>query len=286
MDDTNTVDPWEFAVCSIWHANIYPCKPEWRINPHVLRWYSLFYIKDGYGRVELDGHSMDAQPGDLFIFRIGQQSSIEHDPHRPFTVLSMGFSLRGASNRDLLRAFQLPYRMRLSKQNRTKLEKLYMNVINAFNESFEYSQLSSRGALMMLVAEVLRMTETVPASHRIDGSVPQLETISWVVDTQEFIENNFKKIHSINSLAYRVHVSPSHFAAVFCKETGLPPMGYLRAHRIARAKSMLAMSSASVADIAEKVGFDDPYHFSRVFRQIEGISPRIYRLSLKHPFFS
>ena len=285
LNDITTVDPWEFAVCSIWHANIYPCKPEWRIRPHVLRWYSLFYIKDGYGTVKVDGHRMDAKPGDLFVFRLGQQCSIEHDPQRPFTVLSMGFSLRGTSNRDLLRPFGLPYRLRLTKPNRLKLEELYMNVITAFNESFKHSPLSSRGALMMLVAEVLRMAETIPASRCIDGPALLPERVSWVVEIQAFIENNLDKVHSIDSLACRAHISPSHFAATFRRETGLPPMGYVRVRCIARAKSMLAASSASIADIAQKVGFEDPYHFSRVFRQIEGISPRTYRLSLKHPFF-
>ena len=285
LNDAATVDPWEFAVCSIWHANIYPCKPQWRIRPQVQRWYSLFYIKDGYGKVEVDGHRMDAKPGDLFVFRLGQQCSIEHDPQRPFTVLSIGFSLRGTSNRDLLRSFGLPHRMRLTKPNRLKLEALYMSVISAFNESFKHSPLSSRGALMMLVAEVLRMAETVPASRRIDGPAPQPERTSWVAEIQAFIENNLDKVHSIESLARRAHISPSHFAAIFRRETGLPPMGYLRVRCIARAKSMLAASSASIADIAQKVGFDDPYHFSRVFRQVEGLSPRTYRLSLKHPFF-
>jgi len=286
LNDATTVDPWEFAVCSIWHANVYPCKPEWRIRPHVIRCYSLFYIKDGYGRVDLDGHRMDAKPGDLFIFRLGQKQSINHDPQRPFTVLSLGFSLRGTSNRDLLRSFGFPYRLRLTQANRSKLEELYMRVITAFNESFKHSSLSSRGALMMLVAEVLRMAETVPASQRIDGLAPKAETVSWVVEIQAFIENNLDKVHSIESLARRTHISRSHFAATFLRETGLPPMGYLRARRIARAKSMLAASSESIADIAKKVGFDDPYHFSRVFRQIEGISPRTYRVSLKYPFFS
>ncbi|MCK5851275.1 MAG: helix-turn-helix domain-containing protein [Kiritimatiellae bacterium] len=285
LNDAITVDPWEFAVCSIWHANIYPCKPEWRIHPHVMRWYSLFYIKQGYGWVEIDGHRVDAKPGDLFVFRLSQQCSISHDPQRPFTVLSMGFSLRGASNRDLLRAFGLPHRMRLTQPNRLKLEALYMNVITAFNESFEHRQLSARGALMMLVAEVLRMAEAIPASRRIEGPAPLPESVSWIIKIQAFIENNLEKVHSIDSLASRVHASPSHFAAVFRRETGLPPMGYVRARRITRAKSMLAASSESVAEIAEKVGFDDPYHFSRVFRRIEGVSPRTYRASLKHPSF-
>ena len=286
LNDAATVDLWEFAVCSIWHANVYPCKPEWRIRPHVIRCYSLFYIKQGYGWVEVDGHRMDAKPGDLFVFCLGQKQSINHDPQRPFTVLSLGFSLRGTSNRDLLRSFGLPYRLRLTQANRLKLEALYMNVITAFNESFEHRQLSSRGALMMLVAEVLRMMETVPASRRIDGPAPKAETVSWVVDTQEFIENNLEKVHDLNSLARRAHVSPSYFAAIFRRETGRPPMGYVRARRMARAKSMLAASSESIANIAEKVGFDDPYHFSRVFRQLEGVSPRTYRASLKHPFSS
>ena len=48
---------------------------------------------------------------------------------------------------------------------------------------------------------------------------------------------------------------------------------------------MLAGGDETVTQIARAVGFEDPYHFSRVFSRIEGLSPSAYRESAKNPFF-
>lgn len=285
MANSTAVDPWESVACSIRHADVYPCRAEWSIEPEVMTQHCVFYIQKGSGWVEIDGRRMDARLGDLFILRLTQRVAAGHDPRRPVTVLSIGFSLRGASNHDALRPFRLPDRMRLTKSSMRRLEFLYDGVIGAFRETAYHGSLASRGALMTLVAEVLRMAEALPASRRIDGPAPNPGPASRVADIQAFIDANLAKAHGLDSLARRASLSPSHFASVFRRETGQPPMVYVRARRIARAKSMLAGSDETVARIAQAVGFEDPYHFSRVFSRIEGVSPRAYRASMKHPFF-
>ena len=54
-------------------------------------------------------------------------------------------------------------------------------------------------------------------------------------------------------------------------------MDYLRCLRMDRAKQLLLAGELSVAQVADAVGFADPYHFSRVFRQHEGMPPTEYR---------
>jgi AraC-like DNA-binding protein len=54
-------------------------------------------------------------------------------------------------------------------------------------------------------------------------------------------------------------------------------MAYLRGLRMDRAKRLLREEELTVAQVADAVGFSDPYHFSRVFRQHVGMPPSRYR---------
>ncbi len=59
--------------------------------------------------------------------------------------------------------------------------------------------------------------------------------------------------------------------------TGLAPAHYLTALRCDTARAMLADGELSIKEIGSKVGIDDPYTFSRIFKRTVGVSPREYR---------
>jgi AraC-like DNA-binding protein len=60
---------------------------------------------------------------------------------------------------------------------------------------------------------------------------------------------------------------------------GVSPVEYLIGQKIQRACSYLSTTSWSVKDIARELAFDDPYYFSRCFKQRMAVSPRHYRQS-------
>lgn len=92
-----------------------------------------------------------------------------------------------------------------------------------------------------------------------------------------FMHENLGARLSVTDIAARVHVSPSRLSHLFKAQTGMSIMSYLVRARIDEAKRLLALPGASVARVAEQVGFTDPAHFSRSFKQAEGISPSDYR---------
>jgi AraC family transcriptional regulator of arabinose operon len=81
----------------------------------------------------------------------------------------------------------------------------------------------------------------------------------------------------IARLAEIAGLSPSRFAALFTRRMGTPPMRWLENQRLARACDLLAVTNEAIADIAARVGFTDPYHFSRRFRAFTGSGPRAWR---------
>jgi AraC-like DNA-binding protein len=83
------------------------------------------------------------------------------------------------------------------------------------------------------------------------------------------------------TLAAAVHLSPKHFARLFKRVTGVPPMTYLQALRVSRARAVLAETERPVAAIASDLGFADAAHLSRAFRRAYGTTPRDFRSSAR-----
>ena len=75
----------------------------------------------------------------------------------------------------------------------------------------------------------------------------------------------------------------STFRRRFKAITGISPKAYVLDIRIARAQELLAATDDPVTTVAAAVGFDDPYYFSRLFRDRQGRSPTQFRRDHRRP---
>lgn len=82
---------------------------------------------------------------------------------------------------------------------------------------------------------------------------------------------------TLNGLARRAALSPSHFAALFRERFGFAPIDYFLRLKVQRACRLLDRTAWPVARVAQEAGFADPLYFSRRFRVVMGQSPRAYR---------
>lgn len=78
-------------------------------------------------------------------------------------------------------------------------------------------------------------------------------------------------------LAAAACLHPAHFGRLFKHHLGTPPMRYLMRFRIKQACMLLQDGSERINSVANEVGFADPFHFSRAFRQVMHCSPRAWR---------
>jgi len=91
------------------------------------------------------------------------------------------------------------------------------------------------------------------------------------------MENNYSTDISMVDLAEMCNLSISHFRKLFKVVYGIPPHDYLNTLRINKAKDLILSELYPISEIAEKVGFTNIYYFSRLFKQITGLSPKKYR---------
>jgi AraC-like DNA-binding protein len=107
-------------------------------------------------------------------------------------------------------------------------------------------------------------TLRAPASHDLQGSVTHI------------IQHCAKPL-TRDGLARQAGLSVAHFPLLFQRQTGASPVQFLIQQRMRLACRLLDTTSFTIREIADKVGYEDPYYFSRLFSKTRGHSPREYR---------
>lgn len=91
------------------------------------------------------------------------------------------------------------------------------------------------------------------------------------------LEARLEQAIGLDELARAVGLSAKHLARAFKRRYGEPPVRWRRRAAMARAATMVRSTRLPLERIAERLGFDDPAYFSRVFRQVHGESPAGFR---------
>ena len=96
-----------------------------------------------------------------------------------------------------------------------------------------------------------------------------------------YLNENFEEKISLDQIAHNMYLSPVYISKIFKEETGDSPINYLIKIRLEKARDILMSGDGgSIKNIANSVGYDDVYHFSKLFKKYYGISPLYYKKSL------
>lgn len=94
---------------------------------------------------------------------------------------------------------------------------------------------------------------------------------------KEYVQKNYSKDLDLNNISDSLGFSSSYLTKVFNKVENTTPSKYIRNYRMGIAKQLLSDKNLTIAQIAELVGYNDPFHFSKSFKQTFGVSPKEVR---------
>lgn len=98
---------------------------------------------------------------------------------------------------------------------------------------------------------------------------------------KEYVEQNFDKDISLQSVAKKMNMSASYITTIFKRETGQKFVDYLVEMRIRCAMTMLRETNKSINEISEAVGYQVVKYFRKRFKEFTGLSPSEYRIMQK-----
>ena len=112
-------------------------------------------------------------------------------------------------------------------------------------------------------------------SMSLDDSVA-VSHPKFIKKALSYIEGNFDKPITLETLARETAMSKYHFSRQFKQHMGMSFKRYLNLKRVEVAKMLISGGDHNVTEACYAVGFNDASYFTRVFREVDGSSPKSY----------
>ena len=130
----------------------------------------------------------------------------------------------------------------------------------------------AKAAVHLAVASAFEL-DADPSSLHLGGDANERQ----LRPVLHYIDSHLDEPLDNTRLAALVHASESHFIRSFRRLIGSTPARHVQERRVQRAAELLARTTLSIDEIAERCGFANRYHFSRVFAQRMSTPPGRYR---------
>ena len=98
-----------------------------------------------------------------------------------------------------------------------------------------------------------------------------------VVEVKEYLEQHYAEKITLDELSKQFFINKYYLTRVFKEHFGQSITAYLTSLRITHAKQLLRFSDKSVEKIGLECGLGQLHYFSRVFKEVEGVAPSVYR---------
>lgn len=102
-----------------------------------------------------------------------------------------------------------------------------------------------------------------------------------ILPVLRYIHGNLYQKLRISDIADRMHMNADYLARLFKEETGTTFTGYVLSAKVSFSKHMMETGDRSLSEIAAYLAFSSQSHFSRVFKQYTGMTPKSYLMSVK-----
>lgn len=270
------------------HASHFQFGPSEIVGPRTVASRMVLWTIDGQGQLLVDGARHLLEPGRVFVLPWKRVSKIVSSATHPLRVggahivPSVGNEnpviWRAAHDRDdpLFESkdrMDVPWSFSGSSTILTTgpgvsdITSLGEIAIQRFNEGD--TSLEVMRSLAILIVSLL-----ISPPHEVSRPVPRT-----LQAAQDYCLAHFASSISTNFLAQLVGISKSALSRQFVASMGTPPQRWLRNHRLNLAAELLQTTTLRVGEVARRVGFSDPLHFSRAFSSKYGVSPREYSQS-------
>src|SRR5882672_3037842 len=239
------------------------CNPDYVISRRNFPFYVLEYVVSGHGSVKLDSKPHALGPGVVFVSAPTTRCEMHTDPHDTLVKYFLAFA--GSEVLARLRRCGVP-------SGRARQLAAHAEVTSVLEDLVREGQRS--GALARRICAVLfellllkiEDTSTL-APHASEPAREAFLRCKALIDAQA------ERLGTLEEIARATNVEASSVCRWFRRYQGTSPYQYLLRRKMNIAAEHLVENGGLVKEAAQRVGFADPYHFSRAFKSVHGVAP-------------
>ena len=262
----------------------FPGKENFHYTIHCHDFYELYLHLQGGQMIDIDQYYYELEPNQLYIIPPFSLHGVRVPPmadyERAFLYISSDtLKVCGCGQIDLDAYFQAKvsngcHQFLLKPEEARRCKSLILELRANQKEEEPLSRFRDYCLLLPIL-------EIVCESMRRAGPSPQKETGSSAIhDILMFVNENYMKPLSVESLAQQFGVSVSYLAHEFKRYTSRSVYEYVLYRRVMLAKKLIP-DSLSLNAVSEECGFENYSNFLRLFYKYVGTSPKAYKKSLR-----
>ncbi|MCX5661357.1 MAG: AraC family transcriptional regulator [Planctomycetota bacterium] len=240
----------------------------YEVKPRFVPDYNLIYVTRGRVTWTIDGHPHPLVPGRLvFVPPAVRHHALSQTQRMTLGSVHVEVTLPGG--RDVFEMLAPPRQQDVVQGSRLDgYLRAAMDEMQRTNDAMVHLMMPSWGRLIAL--ELLR-------DNADRGLLAHRPVEPIVLELLRELHSRIERPATLDELARWSGFSGQHLNRVFRRSLGVTPLRYLMRLRMERAAALLADGQWTVRAVATKLGFDDAYYFSRLFRQHMGRSPSRHR---------
>jgi len=242
------------------------CSKDYRIDRNHFRYYGIEYIVSGSCKITLQNQKFELNSGCVFSYGPHLHHKIEHtgDEH----LIKYFIDLSGNNVPDLLWESFL-------KDNRPwKLNNIKW-VSDTFQQLIDCGKMGEnpgRSLCNSLAKYLIKRIEVEKITTKQTNS-PSKSTYE---KTRKYIEEHYLTIKRVSEVAEACHLSLPHLCRLYKRFSNEAPTQVLIRMKLEKSIELISRGDYLIKEIADYVGFEDPFYFSHRFKQHFGVSPSNY----------
>ncbi len=265
-----------FCPIYITHIGYYPnARYHYRDRRNGCEDNILFYCLDGKGYYTMDGTKYEMQ-ANQFVIIPATTKPLSYGANRedPWTIYWVHFTGPQLSSLNELLQIGMdnsPVYIPYNEEGINIWNKMY----DSLSQGYSIENMTNANLCLyhLISTFVYAQKQTQKKTNDIERNMVEY--------TINYMKEHLEEIIKVRELALINHLSESHFSQLFRKATGMPPIDYFILLKMQEACHLLYTTELRVKQIANKLGYEDAYYFSRIFKKTINTSPEVYRASIK-----
>jgi AraC-like DNA-binding protein len=241
----------------------------------------ITYVLSGQGRYFIEGITYDVEAGDIIMCNPGvKHKNIIVNYNEPTVEFFTGFTdfefYNMPPNSILFKDGS--HILRINSQIKQEITKHCYEML-AENDGAQVGKYFMMKAHLMQILLIIVREIIAPDGKKMKGCNFESYSRKYAVKRIiSYLSENYENKISLDQIAQNMYLSPVYISKIFKEETGDSPINYLINIRLEKAREILVNGERnSVKNIANLVGYEDVYHFSKLFKKHFGISPLYYK---------
>lgn len=244
------------------------CVPEHSYGPAVRRYYTIHFILKGQGHFYINEKHYVIGENQCFLIPTDVLTLYRADKENPWTYVWVCFN--GTMAAPFLE------HCHLTADTPVQVLSCAKDIQQIIFDMMEHPALTPENECYIQSGLFLLFAKLKESAH---ASYKDTETNDnfYISQAMEYILKNTFLNLTVNDVADYLHISRSYLFTLFKKHLHTSPQKFLTSAKISNARELLSKTDIPIANIAVSSGYQNPFAFSRAFRQEMGMTPSEYR---------